>query len=183
MKILKRTQFGDPILREVAAHVPVSKISSTQIQQLIANMKYTLLKKELGIGLAAPQIGQSLALAVVAIRKSQTRPQAEAFDLVLINPVITEAVGKRAQLWEGCISAGSYGKADLFAKVPRFKKIRIKYYDEHGRQHHKYYEGLPAHALQHEVDHLHGILFVDRVKDTRSYMTHKEYVKHIKNVI
>lgn len=182
MEILERTQFGNPILRSIARPVEASDIASKKIQRLIADMRYTLVEKKLGIGLAAPQVGESLAIAVIAICKSKTRPNAEDFDLVLINPVITETIGNRTQLWEGCISAGSKGKADLFAKVPRYKKVRIQYYDEHGKKHHEYYEGLPAHVIQHEIDHLNGILFVDRVKDTRTYMTHKEYLMYIKKL-
>lgn len=180
MEILERTQFGNPILRKATQLVSADDIGSKKIQGLIADMKYTLEEKKLGIGLAAPQVGEELAVAVIAIRKSKTRPEAENFDLVLINPAITETVGSRTQLWEGCISAGSNGKADLFAKVPRYRKIRVTYLDEQGKRHDKYYTGLRAHVMQHEVDHLNGVLFVDRVKDTKTYMTHKEYVRHIK---
>jgi peptide deformylase len=182
MEILERTQFGNPILRKITQAVKTQDILSEKVQRLIADMKYTLVEKKLGIGLAAPQVGEDVAIAVIAIRKSKTRPNAKDFDLVLINPVITETVGNRTQMWEGCISAGSNGKADLFAKVPRYKKIRVKYFDQHGKKHHEYYEGLQAHVIQHEVDHLNGILFVDRVKDTNTYMTYKEYLKNIKQV-
>lgn len=179
--MLQRTQFGNPILRTVAIKVPVRDIKAEKTMQLIANMHYTLTEKKLGVGLAAPQVGEDIAIAVIAVRKSKTRPDIEPCDLVLINPVITEAIGKRVQLWEGCISAGSQGKADLFAKVPRYRKVRVRYYDEEGRQHHLYYEGLQAHIIQHEVDHLNGILFVDRVKDTKTYMTYKEYLRYIQS--
>lgn len=182
MEILERTQFGNPILRQTTQIVEAQNILSDKVQRLVADMKYTLLEKKLGIGLAAPQVGENLAIAVVAIRKSKTRPNAENFDLTLINPIITESIGRRTQLWEGCISAGSNGRADFFAKVPRYKKVRVQYYDEHGKKHHEYYEGLPAHVIQHEIDHLNGILFVDRVKDTKTYMTHKEYIKLTKKL-
>jgi peptide deformylase len=180
MKILKRMQFGNPILRKVTEAVPVEEITSPTIQRLIADMRHTLVEKNLGVGLAAPQVGESIAMAVVSIRKSKVRPNAEPFDMVLINPVIIETIGRRKQLWEGCISAGSKGEADLSAKVPRYAKIRVRYYDEQGRQHEQYHEDLKAQVIQHETDHLNGILFVDRVKDTKTYMTHKEYLKRIK---
>lgn len=175
MSVIKRTQFGDPILRHIARQLTVREILAPNIQQLITNMRSTLIEKKLGIGLAAPQIGESLALAVIAVRPTPHRPEAEEFDRVLINPQITDHVGHKKQLWEGCISSGSNGAADLFAKVPRYSKIKVKYLDESGRQQHKEFAGLRAQVVQHEVDHLNGILFVDRVRDTTTYMTYKEY--------
>jgi len=68
-------------------------------------------------------------------------------------------------------------KANLFAKVPRYKKIELEYFDEHAIKQTRVFKGLAAHVIQHEVDHLNGILFVDKVKDTSTYMTYKEYKK------
>jgi peptide deformylase len=181
MKILARTQFGNLVLRKPARRLSVGEIKSQPIQNLIANMRHTLLEKKLGIGLAAPQVGKGLALTVITIRPTTVRPDTEPFDLVLINPEITECIGRKQAEWEGCISAGSHGKADLFAKVPRYKKVRVRYHDENGEQQEKVLEGLHAHVAQHEIDHLNGVLFVDRVKDTKTYMTYKEYKKRQKN--
>lgn len=173
------TEFGNPILRREAIRIDTAEILGTEIQTLINDMLETLITKKLGVGLAAPQVGISKALSVIAIRKSEHRPNVKARDLVIINPEITETVGRRVQLYEGCISGGP-GKASLFAKVPRYKRIRLQYYDEKGIKQHEYFEGLLAHVIQHEVDHLEGILFVDKVRDTKSYMTHKEYVAYAK---
>lgn len=180
MKELRRTQFGNPILRNSTAQIKPEQITSPNIQQLIANMQYTLSKKKLGVGLAAPQVGKSLALAVIAIQQTKHRPNVKPFDLVIINPEITDYIGNQESLWEGCISAGSSGQADLFAKVPRYKRVKLKYWDETGKLHHRIFSGLKAHVIQHEVDHLNGILFVDRVEDTKTFMTYNEYVKQIK---
>jgi peptide deformylase len=166
MKTLPRTQFGDPVLRKVTQHVKIESIKSRTIQQLIKNMRHTLLEEKIGIGLAAPQVGKSLALAVIAIRPSERRPRVKDFDLVLINPKIVELDDQKKVLWEGCISGGSMGKADLFAKVPRSTKIIVTYYDETGVKHTRAFTGLRAQVVQHEVDHLNGVLFIDRVKDT-----------------
>lgn len=182
MKALPRTQFGNPILRQTAATVVVKDIPGKKIQGLIANMRHTLLQKKLGVGLAAPQVGESLALVVIAIRPLAHRHKVEPFDLVMINPEITETVGRRKQMYEGCISGGP-GKAALFAKVPRYKKVRARYYDEKGVRHHVYFEGFQAHVVQHEVDHLNGILFVDKVKDTTSYLTYMEYMKRARKAL
>lgn len=142
-------------------------------------MRQTLIEKDLGIGLAAPQIGHATSLAIIAIRPNKRRPKAEPFDLVIINPKITNTYGNRVQQYEGCISGGS-GGAGLFAKVPRYKKLKLSYYDENGKPQSEIFEGLKAHVIQHEVDHLNGVIFVDRVKDPGTYMTKKEYLKMIK---
>jgi len=180
MKELKPTQFGNPILRKKARPVAPAQIGSKKIQQLVADMRYTLKNKKLGVGLAAPQVGEGIALAVVQISPMPHRPKVTRFDLVLINPEITDTFDKKSRLWEGCISSG-VDKNGLFAKVPRYKKVKVKFYDEEGRLHHKTYEGLPAHVIQHEVDHLNGVLFVDLVTDPKTYMTFAEYKKRIGN--
>ncbi len=179
MRELSHTQFGNPILREKAKRVDIEKIKSQKVQQLIKDMRHTLISKKLGVGLAAPQVGQSLALAVICVRPTKHRPKVTKFDLVIINPEITQTFGRKVPMREGCISSG-IDKNGLFAKVPRYKKVRLKFFDEKAKQHDKTYEGLPAQVIQHEVDHLNGVLFVDQVKDTKSYMTYKEYLKRVK---
>lgn len=176
MSVLPRVEFGDPILRRVAPGLRKSDITSVKIQRLIKSMRQTLLEKKLGVGLAAPQVGQELALAVIAVRPTKHRPKVTSYDAVIINPKITNTFGRRAPKWEGCLSAG---KSGLFAKVPRFEKVEVSYTDEHGKEHTKVFAGLQAQVVQHEIDHLNGILFVDRVRDTSTYMTLKEYKNRI----
>jgi len=161
----------------------LDQIGSAEVQELIANMRYTLMEKKLGIGLAAPQVGRSLALAVICIRPTALRPKIEPFDLVIINPKITGRFGRKKALWEGCISSGAGGKAGLFAQVPRYRQVKVKYYDETGDLHHKTFKDLSVQVIQHEVDHLNGILFVDKVKDPKTYMTYAEYKKRISNKV
>jgi peptide deformylase len=139
-------------------------------------MQNFLLSKKMGVGLAAPQIGENLALAVICVRPVKHRKEVEELDLVVINPEIIKVYGRKSQQWEGCISGGAL-KSGLFAKVPRYKKLELKYRDEKGRIQKKTFEGLPAHIIQHEVDHLNGVLFVDRVKDTETFITYREYLK------
>lgn len=178
---MKITEFGNPLLRLKAKELNDFDIKSNEIQQLIKDMKLYLEDKKMGVGLAAPQIGKSLSLAVINIKPTKTRPEAANFSLVIMNPLITQTYGKRAQLWEGCISAGPL-KSGLFAQVPRYKKIKLKYVDENSKSQEKIFEGLVAHVVQHEVDHLNGILFVDKVKDKKSFSTYKEYLNSVKNV-
>lgn len=176
MKQLKIVQFGNEVLRIPTAQLLPEEIQSKQTQDLISDMQSLLKKKKLGIGLAATQVGYSKSLAVIEIQKTPLRNLTEEQSLVIINPVITKVFGRKTQMWEGCISAGA-GKAGLFAKVPRYKKIELMYLDEHAQVHTKVFEGLSAHVIQHEVDHLQGILFVDRVRDPKTYMTYAEYKK------
>ena len=176
--LLKRRQFGDPILRKKAKALSKKEILSPQTRRLIANMRYTLAKKKYGVGLAAPQVGGNVTLAIVEIKPTKTRPklpEEKWASLVLINPKIIKPLGGRRQLYEGCISF-----AEVFAKVPRYKKIRVRYLDEKAKTHERNFKGLLAHVIQHEIDHLDGVLFVDRVKDETSFITQAEYIKRIK---
>ena len=176
---MKITEFGNPILRQKAINLTVKDIKSEKIQSMIVRMQEFILSKKMGVGLAAPQIGESLAIAVVCIRPIKHRKEVQEFDLIMINPEITKTYGKRIQQWEGCISGGPL-KSGLFARVPRYKKIELKYQDEKGSKQRRNFEGLPAHVIQHEVDHLNGILFVDKVKDTKTFITYSEYLKLVK---
>lgn len=176
MNVLPRTEFGNPILHQKAQKVSIAEIHSAKTQSLIHDMQFTLKNKKLGIGLAAPQVGQSKAIAVISIQPTVHRPDVEPFDLVLINPRITKTFGYRKQMWEGCLSAGQSG---LFAKVPRFQKVTVEFYDQKGSHHVATFSDLKAQVVQHETDHLNGVLFMDRVNDTKSFMTMKEYKKQI----
>lgn len=179
MKELKRTQFGNPILRQKARELSKAEIKSAKIHTLIGDMFYTLYHKKLGVGLAAPQVGEGIALAVIKVQPTKHRPNAEPFETVLINPKIVSTKGYRKQLYEGCISGGN-GTAALFAKVPRYKHVEVEYLDETGELRRKHFKDLQAQIVQHEIDHLNGILFVDKVTDTKTFVTYSEYMKLIR---
>src|SRR5580693_3508023 len=104
MRLLKRTQFGNPILRTHAQHLTKKQILSTTTQALLSDMRYTLEKKRYGVGLAAPQVGTSLALAIIGLKPTPTRPETPLLSLTLINPEIIAVHGKPVAMWEGCIS-------------------------------------------------------------------------------
>lgn len=176
MKKLTIAQFGDPILRVIAKPLSKNMILSAETKKMISAMQSILLDKKLGVGLASTQIGESVSLAVIELQKTKIRPDIERMSLVIINPKITKVFGNKYQSWEGCISSG-IEEAGLFAKVPRYKKIELEYLDEEANSHKEIFKGLGAHVIQHEVDHLNGILFVDKVKDTSTYMTYNEYRK------
>lgn len=174
------TRFGNPILRETSRHLMRDEILSEETQSLIENMRHTLGEKQYGVGLAPPQVGVGIALSVVGIKPTPTRPDLEPFNTVLINPVVAETFGDPEEMWEGCVSSGE-GINTLYAKVPRHKKIRLQWLDETATPRDEILEGFVAHVAQHETDHLNGVLFVDIVKDTKSYMLADEYKKLIES--
>lgn len=177
LSILKLTRAGNPILRDAMPHLSVDEIRSPETQQLIANLRYTNESKKYGVGLAAPQVGARLALSLIGIKPTPNRPEREPFESIIINPSY-EGIGRRNGMWEGC---QSFGKGDnlLFGKALRYKKIDASWLDENGEMHQEQLDGFVAHVFQHETDHLNGILFVDRVRDSKTFMLADEYRKRI----
>jgi len=172
MKLYTRTQFGNPILRKPARILSEKEILSTNIRAFIKYMTYTLEKRKYGIGLAAPQVGEGIALIIIGLKPTPTRPNIEKLSMIVINPKITKLYGKPTGMWEACISG-----SELYGKAVRYPKVRLSWLDNKAQKHEKDFEGLVAQVIQHEVDHLNGILFVDRVKDTKTYVTFSEYKK------
>ena len=172
MQIYIRKQFGNPILRKVGKKLTIEEIKSSELKLVINNMKNTLSKKKYGIGLAAPQIGKSIALAVISLKPTPTRPNLQNLNMTLVNPKITKRYGKTTKMWEGCISG-----PNLYGQALRYKKIKLKWQDEQANQNEKIFKDILAQVIQHEVDHINGILFVDRVKDTKTFITFSEYKK------
>lgn len=176
-EVLKITRAGNPILRETMPQLTVEEILLPETQELIADIRYTNETKKSGVGLAAPQVGARLALSVIGIKPTPNRPDREPFDSVIINPAY-EGVGRRASMWEGCQSFGQ-GNNLLFGKALRYKVIDASWYDENADFHEQRLGGFVAHVFQHETDHLNGILFVDRVRDSKTFMLADEYRKRI----
>lgn len=176
-RLLKLTRLGNPILRKVAKKVVVSEIKSKSIQGLISNIRHTNKVKKYSVGLSAPQVNKSLALSVIGIKPTPNHPEAKEFDSVIINPSYIGA-SEMTELWEGCQSVGS-GNDILYGPVPRYTKIKAKWYDEKSNYHEEILVDLTAHVFQHETDHLNGVIFIDKVTDTRKLMMADEYQKRI----
>ena len=163
--ILKVVKYGDPVLRKKGA--PVESITP-EIKKLIADMFETMYAHK-GVGLAAQQIGQELQLTVIDVRGVTDRPSSlelkgKAADvagfmpLVLINPQLT-AVGERVAGPEGCLSF-----PEVFAEITRPEFVDVKALNEKGKPIEFRAGGLLGRAVQHETDHLNGILFIDRME-------------------
>jgi peptide deformylase len=170
MAILKVARLGHPVLRAKALPVPPGEITSPRIQRLIDDMFETMTEYA-GIGLAAPQIHESLRLFVAGVRKAEvTTPLTEDEDMPfvsIINPEIVPVGEQISTGWEGCLSI-----PDIRGQVPRPETVRVRAYDRTGRRIELVAEGLPARVLQHENDHLDGVLFFDRMRsfETLAFM-------------
>jgi len=145
--------IGDPVLRRKTEKIV---IFDKHLQDMVKNMIKTMHREE-GIGLAAPQIGQSKKVLVIDISPLEEDHQPQAF----INPEILEKEGE-STVEEGCLSI-----PEVREEVIRPEKIRLKYRDESGEEHDEYYDGWMARVLQHEIDHLNGILFVDHISPVK----------------
>jgi peptide deformylase len=175
MSIFPRTQFGDPILRAKAKPVPLSLIKKPGFPKLIADMFHTMRRAD-GVGLAAPQIGLSLQLAVIeagpqrAQRKGQMAKGTER--IILINPKLLRASKEKTYDWEGCLSLNG-----VRGKVPRSRTITVRYTDEQGNVRTRTISGFLARVFQHEIDHLKGTLYVDRMDNMKTLSTLGEFRK------
>jgi len=165
----KIIQFGHKTLRLQAVFVPIKAISSQPIQEVISNLKSSL--PENGVGLAAPQINHSVRIFIADIEKTEWR-NGELNPVICINPKIMEAKSETAVDWEGCLSAPG-----LWGQVTRPDIIKVAYYDEGGTSQTKWLSGVGSRVFQHELDHLDGILFVDRMVDMSTLMTDEEFDK------
>ena len=161
----KILQKEAPVLRDIAKEVPLEQIKSNRIKAILEEMKEALEGQEDGVAIAAPQIGYSLRIFIVSgkivnIIKSEKKQKipAEA-PIVFINPEIIKISKEKRVVEEGCLSVRY-----LYGKVSRGLKATIEAHDENGKKFERGGTGLLAQIFQHEVDHLNGILFIDKTK-------------------
>jgi peptide deformylase len=176
MSIRKVALMGHPVLRTKAQPVPPAEIQSAGIQRLIDDMIATM-DEYSGIGLAAPQVHESLRIFVAGIRvgdpPGESDEQSEPPIVVVINPEVV-AVGRAVvEGWEGCLSI-----PDIRGRVPRAESVRVRALDRTGTRREFTAHGLPARVIQHETDHLDGILFFDRMKSFESLAFMEEYRRY-----
>jgi len=169
MSILKVARMGHPVLRARAQAIDPNDIKSPRIQQLIDDMLETMNEYH-GVGLAAPQIHERLRIFVAGFpSKGRDREDDESYVplMVLINPEITPLTDEVEDDWEGCLSI-----PEIRGRVPRAKEIEVKAYDRRGRRIAIHARGFTARVIQHETDHLDGVLFFDRMRsfETLTYL-------------
>ncbi|MFO7694014.1 MAG: peptide deformylase [Vicinamibacterales bacterium] len=176
MSILKVSRMGHPVLRKKVRPVPPAEITAAPIQRLIDDMTQTMLEYN-GAGLAAPQVHEELRLFVAqVVRDPDDDDEDEARRpeiLALINPEIKPAGRHVEEDWEGCLSI-----PDLRGLVPRHRDISVKAYDRTGRQIEMEASGFMARVIQHEADHLDGVLFLDRMKSLDSLSFIEEFARY-----
>lgn len=173
MAILKVARLGHPVLRRKATPISKEEIQSPRIQQLIDDMFETMQEYQ-GIGLAAPQIHEGVRLFVAGVRNVEVPPVLEADDdmpfLTVINPEVLPVTKEVVSDWEGCLSI-----PDIRGQVPRPDSVRLRAFDRKGKKFELVAHGLPGRVIQHETDHLDGIIFFDRMKSLESLAFMEEF--------
>jgi peptide deformylase len=154
--------MGDPRLLEPS--VPIKRFNTKALSELIADMKDTMASLN-GAGLAAPQIGVNQQLVIFGVRKNPRYPDAEEVPFtILLNPKLTPVGEALEEGWEGCLSVPG-----MRGLVPRLKKLRYQGFDEKGKAIDRTVSGFHARVVQHECDHLAGILYPMRIRDLRNF--------------
>jgi len=172
--ILPIVAYGDPVLKKVGEEI---EKEYTGLAELIENMWETMYAAS-GVGLAAPQIGKSIRIFIVDAspfaddEEEEPDPKAkglENFKKVFINPIIEEETGEEWAFQEGCLSIPK-----IREEVYRKEKITITYYDEHFNFHEETYDGFAARVIQHEYDHVEGVLFTDHLSPLKRKLLTKK---------
>ena len=181
MVTYKIVQVGDPVLRRRARELSRDEIATPAIQELIVRMRDTM-RDAPGVGLAAPQIGESIQLVVIEdppqahagmtpAQLAERERSAVAFH-VLINPRLTVEGDEQVAAYEGCLSLAGFSMI-----VPRWRRVRVEALDEHGEPVVKVASGWYARILQHEIDHLRGVVCCDRM-EPRSLTTQDNHLRY-----
>lgn len=163
-------RMGNPILRKKAEKISKDYLMSDEFAQLLLDMQESM-KHYGGIGIAAPQIGVDLQVAIIELQG--TNRYGEEINLPLtafVNPEIFYLTDEQQGFWEGCLSVPG-----LRGFVERPNKVKVKYLNHKGEEQELIAEGFLATVLQHELDHLHGVLYIDRIKDPRLLSYQEEF--------
>ncbi len=166
------SRLGSPVLRQTAAAIPAEQIGSDRLQQLIDGMIITMLRSN-GVGIAAPQVGESLRLIVVASRPTPRYPNAPRMQPVaMLNPRIVAHSTDTVKDWEGCLSVPNQR-----GLVPRYRAITVEYTNRDGTPTHCELTDFIARIFQHEYDHLEGLVFLDRMEPSDQTISEEAYQK------
>jgi len=170
-------QNGDPLLRKTSKEVPVESIAKPKIQKILTEMNEALDSQHDGVAIAAPQIGVNLRIFIISGKvfnddfmrgaplplKNEISKKIHP-NLIFINPIIKKISKDKKLIDEGCLSV-----RPIYGKVRRATKSTVEAYNEKGKKFIKDGSGLIAHIFQHEIDHLDGILFIDKAKNLREF--------------
>jgi peptide deformylase len=171
--IIEIAQLGAKVLRLQAE--PIADVNSAETQQLIKKLQDTLATTE-GVGIAAPQISMSKQVIIIASRPTLRYPQAPLMEpTAMINPSFTALSEVKEKDWEGCLSIPG-----IRARVPRYKKIQVKYLNQQGTTIDIVLEDFVARVFQHEFDHLLGKVYLDRLDSNEDIYSESEYLLTLK---
>ena len=173
MAILKIATIGHPVLREVARPLSKEELASAEVQRFIDDLVETMFDAS-GAGIAANQVFRPIRVAVICVKDNPRYPYKPNWPLtILVNPEVTKTTDDTFMNYEGCLSV-----PNLRGEVPRFAGVRVKALDRAGNPLDFEVKGLTAGTFQHELDHLDGKLFVDRVTDTRTLATWADFERY-----
>lgn len=169
-KVLEITELGNPVLWERAREV--GDVTDPGVQTLIDDLIETAYHAN-GVGIAAPQVGRTERIFIISSRPNARYPDAPEMEpTAIINPEIVSMSEETVRDWEGCLSIPG-----IRGLVPRAKTLRARYVTRDGATKEAEFSDFIARVFQHELDHLDGVLFLDRVESTRDVVTEKEYAK------
>jgi peptide deformylase len=173
MSVKKISVIGSPVIRTRAKEL--GAVPPLKLRKIISDLTDTMRDANL-VGIAAPQIGVSSRVFLSEIRKTKTRKDISELDQlrVFVNPVLVRTSKKQVEGYEGC---GSVARGGLFGIMKRPESIVVRAHNEHGDEFEIETGGLLARIIQHEIDHLNGICFIDKVSDTKSLLGREEYIK------
>jgi len=173
MSILKVTRLGHPVLRKRTEVISVKQLKTSAMQKFIDDMVETM-KEYDGVGLAADQVFTSKQVTVLEVADNPRYPNKGKVPLtVLVNPQIAPLSAEMEEDWEGCLSI-----PDLRGLVPRYKAIRVHALDRHGKRLDFIAKNFHARVIQHEVDHLNGKVYLDRMRDFTTLTFLQEFARH-----
>jgi peptide deformylase len=173
MSILKVARMGHPALRAKARPLEKAELKSAAVQKLIDDMIDTMVEYH-GVGLAAPQVHEGLRIFVASLDvEDDEKRDADPEPIALINPEITVVGSDIVEDWEGCLSI-----PDVRGRVPRAREIRLRAVDRNGARLELRAHDFPARVMQHETDHLDGVLFFDRMRSFESLTFLDEYSRY-----
>jgi peptide deformylase len=173
MSLLKVARMGHPVLRSRAREIDRAELKYPSMQKLIDDMIDTMHEYH-GVGLAAPQVHEGLRIFVAAIAPQNEEPLAPGDEpMVFVNPVITLVGNDVVEDWEGCLSI-----PDIRGRVPRARSIKVSALDRSGGRIDITSHDFPARVIQHETDHLDGVLFFDRMRTFESLAFLEEYARY-----
>ncbi len=174
--LLEIAQLGNPVLRQTAEWI--EKPQDQALQILTDDLLQTMIQSA-GVGIAAPQVGITKQLVIVASRPTLRYPNApEILPIPMFNPQLLEHSDETEKGWEGCLSVPG-----IRGLVSRYKSVTVEYQDRDGKPQNRILHDFVARVFQHEYDHLKGIIFIDRVENTTELMSEQEYQRQILGIV